>query len=114
MIANNVRATTLNDLRQSTNVEEQCWRSLNIEGGENLDLIHRFGGWVCKSSLDIFKRKTSFDAEAEIYINLVLYMRISHDKAMNDVEYKDNFYPVETKKKNKGGLFLVRKEFFSF
>ena len=86
MIANNVRATTLNDLRQSTNVEEQCWRSLNIEGGENLDLIHRFGGWACKSSLDIFKRNTSFDAEAEVYINFLLYMRISHNEAMNDVE----------------------------
>ena len=43
MIAKNVRATTLSALKQSANAEEQCWRSLNIEGGENIDLIHRFG-----------------------------------------------------------------------
>ena len=43
MIAKNVRATTLSALKQSANAEEQCWGSLNIEGGENIDLIHRFG-----------------------------------------------------------------------
>ena len=114
MIAKNVRATTLSTLKQSANAEEQCWRSLNIEGGENIDLIHRFGGWACKSSLDIFKRKVSFDAEAEVYINLLLCMRVLHDEAMNDADYKNNFYPVQIRKMNKGGLFLVKKEFFPF
>ena len=41
-------------------------------------------------------------------------MRVLHDEAMNDADYKNNFYPVQIRKMNKGGLFLVKKEFFPF
>ena len=45
---------------------------------------------------------------------LIQNMNYKFEGAINDIDYKDNFFPREIMRKNKGGLFLVRKQFFPF
>ena len=70
---------------------------------------------MSKSTLDRYRRSNHLDNEEAITIVKTLtYLRYLHSDAMEDEQYKNTFYPTDVKIKNKGGLYLVRKEMFPF
>jgi len=77
--------------------------------------VQQIGGFVSKSTLDRYRRSNYLDNEEAISIVKTLtHLRYLHSDAMEDEEYKKTVYPTDVKIKNKGGLYLVRKEMFPF
>ena len=62
----------------------------------------------------MFKRNRTENDIANTLLKVLMQMKISDKDAREDDNYMKYNYPSIMKNKNKGGLFLIRSEFFPF
>ena len=108
-ISKHVRLAMIVNLNRSNTEVKTLENNIDI-----ISLVHRFGGWACMSCMKGFKKYKDNSEDAERLFNLLQNMNYEFEEAINDIDYKNNFFAKDIMRKNKGGLFLVRKQFFPF